>query len=238
MRSGRNQPSQHYASIQDGYRPCVNWVRSEFRLASGSHLRSRLPITFWALGSNTFEALENYRRADVITRQNTAANGLIAGVYEILIERQHVNNCAASGRPGDGGQFQRTSSGTAAPARTKINAAYADLLTQDFPNKADRRRRIQDRARQGGGLSAQVGSGDQAAQGATRSGGREEQLCRAFGLRRHGAKALEQRSAQHQPARHRARPACEYPGHCVEHARHRRPRARNHIAGDVVQVCH
>ena len=58
-----------------------------------------LPITFWALGSNTFEALDNYRRADVVTRQNTAANALIAGVYEILIERQHVNNALQADGP-------------------------------------------------------------------------------------------------------------------------------------------
>ena len=93
-----------------------------------------LPITFWALGSNTFEALENYRRADVITQQNTAANALIAGVYEILIERQHVNNSLQAADPATADNF-RDIERHRTVARTKINAAYADLLTQDFPNK-------------------------------------------------------------------------------------------------------
>jgi len=94
-----------------------------------------LPITFWALGSNTFEALENYRRADVITRQNTAANALIAGVYEILIERQYVNNALQAAGPATSQDRQDIERHRSA-ARTKISAAYADLLTQDFPNKA------------------------------------------------------------------------------------------------------
>jgi methyl-accepting chemotaxis protein len=94
-----------------------------------------LPITFWALGSNTFEALDNYRRADVITRQNTAANALIAGVYEILIERQHVNNSLQADGPATPDNF-RDIERHRSVARSKINAAYADLLKQDFPNKA------------------------------------------------------------------------------------------------------
>jgi methyl-accepting chemotaxis protein len=94
-----------------------------------------LPITFWALGSNTFEALENYRRADVVTQQNTAANALIAGVYEILIERQHVNNSLQAANSATADNF-RDIERHRTVARTKINAAYADLLKQDFPNKA------------------------------------------------------------------------------------------------------
>ena len=94
-----------------------------------------LPITFWALGSNTFEAIENYRRADVVTRQNTAANALIAGVYEILIERQHVNNALQASDPATPDDFRNIEKHRTV-ARTKINAAHADLLTQDFPNKA------------------------------------------------------------------------------------------------------
>jgi len=94
-----------------------------------------LPITFWALGSNTFEALENYRRADVITRQNTAANALVAGVYEILIERQYVNNALQATGPATPQDYQDIERHRSA-ARTKISAAYADLLAQDFPNKA------------------------------------------------------------------------------------------------------
>jgi methyl-accepting chemotaxis protein len=94
-----------------------------------------LPITFWALGLNTFEALENYRRADVVTRQNTAANALIAGVYEILIERQHVNNALQADGPATRENFADIERHRSA-ARNGINPAYADLLNQDFSNKA------------------------------------------------------------------------------------------------------
>ena len=94
-----------------------------------------LPITIWALGSNTFEALENYRRAEVVTRQNTAANALIAGVYEILIERQYVNNALQASGPATAEDFQDIDRHRSV-ARAKINSAFADLLAQDFPNKA------------------------------------------------------------------------------------------------------
>jgi hypothetical protein len=81
-----------------------------------------LPITFWALGSNTFEALENYRRADVITRQNTAANALIAGVYEILIERQYVNNALQANGPATSQDFADIERHRSA-ARSKIRTS-------------------------------------------------------------------------------------------------------------------
>lgn len=125
-----------------------------------------LPITFWALGSNMFEALENYRRSDVITRQNTAANALIAGVYEILIERQYVNNALQAAGPATAQDYQDIERHRSA-ARTKISAAYADLLTQDFPNKAAVVAEFKKRSRQGGGVSAPVGHRDQAEQSAT-----------------------------------------------------------------------
>src|SRR6476619_5262551 len=99
MPVGRNQHRQHE-------RQHPGWIPTMRRLGSigisariGIAFALALPITFWALGSNTFEALENYRRADVITRQNTAANALIAGVYEILIERQYVNNALQAAGP-------------------------------------------------------------------------------------------------------------------------------------------
>lgn len=93
-----------------------------------------LPITFWALGSNTFEALDNYRRAGVVTQQNTAANGLIAGVYEILIERQHVNNALQAAGPATADNFTDIERHRSV-ARAKISAAYTDLLRQEFPSK-------------------------------------------------------------------------------------------------------
>ena len=194
-----------------------------------------LPITFWALGSNTFEALDNYRRADMITRQNTAANALIAGVYEILIERQHVNNSLQADGPATPDNF-RDIERHRTVARTKINAAYADLLKQDFPNKA-----------------AVVAEFKTALEKAEEYRRRSDEAIRLPKAQRDpevvkssyavlsafvvtAPEALEQRAAQHQPARHRTRPACEYPGHLVEHARYGGPRARDHIAGDVIQV--
>src|SRR5438552_13013010 len=103
------------------------------RIAIASALT--LPIAFWAVGVQTKTALDQRQRAEIVASQNTAANGLIAGVYEILIERQFVNNAL-------------TAEGTATPvalaeiaryrnaARSKIEPAFADLFKHDFPKKA------------------------------------------------------------------------------------------------------
>ena len=58
-----------------------------------------LPIAFWALGVQTKAALDQRQRAEIAASQNAAANGLIAGVYEILIERQFVNNALSAEGP-------------------------------------------------------------------------------------------------------------------------------------------
>ena len=115
-----------------------------------------LPITFWALGANMFEALENYRRADIITRQNTAANALIAGVYEILIERQHVNNALQADGPATPDNF-RDIERHRTVARTQDQCGLCRPAEAGFPKQGRARRRVQDRAREGGGVSAQVG---------------------------------------------------------------------------------
>ena len=94
-----------------------------------------LPITFWALGSQTIEAWQQYRNADVVAKQNTAANALIAGVYEILIERQHVNNALQAEGPATPANLKSIAERRNA-SRSKIDAAYADLVEQDFPDKA------------------------------------------------------------------------------------------------------
>jgi len=108
-------------------------IRISTRVAIASALG--LPIAFWALGSQTLEAFDNYRRAEIVSSQNKAANGLIAGVYEILIERQYVNNAlqaeglASAADLANIAKYRNVS-------RSKIDAAYADLLKHDFPNRA------------------------------------------------------------------------------------------------------
>ena len=82
----------------------------------------------------------------MVTRQNTAANALIAGVYEILIERQHVNNSLQADRPATAADF-RAIGRHRTVAQTKIDAAYADLMKHDFPGKAALDRRVEDRSR-------------------------------------------------------------------------------------------
>jgi methyl-accepting chemotaxis protein len=112
----------------------LNSIRISTRVAIASALG--LPIAFWALGTHTIAALDNYRRAEVVTVQNSAANALIAGVYEILIERQHVNNALQADTPATAADLTQIARYRNA-ARSKIDAAYADLAKHDFPNKAE-----------------------------------------------------------------------------------------------------
>ncbi len=95
-----------------------------------------MPIAFWALGSNTIDAFHAYRQAETVAKQNAAANALIAGVYEILIERQYVNNALKAATPASPEDIANIEKRRAA-AMTRIQAAYADLKQQDFSGKAD-----------------------------------------------------------------------------------------------------
>src|SRR4051812_24213579 len=112
----------------------LNSMRISTRVAIASALG--LPIAFWALGTHTMTALDNYRRAEVITVQNSAANALIAGVYEILIERQYVNNALQADQPAVPSDLTEIARYRNA-ARSKIDAAYADLVKHDFPGKTE-----------------------------------------------------------------------------------------------------
>src|SRR5262245_40697443 len=94
-----------------------------------------LPITFWALGLQTWNAYDSYRRAEVVTKQNAAANILIAGVYEILLERAATGNALQAAAPASEADLAEIAKRRGA-ARSKIDAAYAELVEQDFPNKA------------------------------------------------------------------------------------------------------
>ncbi|MDO8877555.1 MAG: methyl-accepting chemotaxis protein [Pseudolabrys sp.] len=95
-----------------------------------------IPIAIWALSTELHRSWNVYRTAEVADRQNAAANALIMGVYEILIERQFVNNALQATQPANAGDLKNIET-YRAPARSKIDAAYDVLLTQDFPNKAE-----------------------------------------------------------------------------------------------------
>jgi len=107
-------------------------IKLTTRIAIASALT--LPIAFWALGVETKTALDQRQRAEIVASQNTAANGLIAGVYEILIERGSVNNALNAEGPATAAaqaEIERYRNA----ARSKINPAFADLDKYDFPRK-------------------------------------------------------------------------------------------------------
>jgi hypothetical protein len=94
-----------------------------------------LPILVWTLGRETYRAWTHYQNAGLVDQQNAAANNLIAGVYEILMERLATNNALLANDPAGGdvlAEIQKRRS----VAVQKINAAHAALSAQDFPNKA------------------------------------------------------------------------------------------------------
>jgi methyl-accepting chemotaxis protein len=107
-------------------------IKLSTRIAIASSLT--LPITFWALGAQTKTAIDNHAQAAVVSSQNTAANALIAGVYNILIERQYVNNALVAESPANAAALADIATYRDA-ARSKIEPAFADLLKYDFPRK-------------------------------------------------------------------------------------------------------
>jgi methyl-accepting chemotaxis protein len=108
-------------------------IKLSTRIAIASALT--LPIAFWALGVQTKTALEQRQRAEIVASQNPAANELIAGVYEILIERQFVNSALNADGSANGATLTEIARYRNA-ARSKIEPALADLDKFDFPKKA------------------------------------------------------------------------------------------------------
>ena len=51
-----------------------------------------IPVLLWIVGTEFYRSWINYQNSQVATAQTTAANDLIGGVYNILIERQAVNS--------------------------------------------------------------------------------------------------------------------------------------------------
>ena len=62
------------------------------------------------------------------------SSDLIMGVYNILIERQFINNALMAENPAGAGDLKNIQD-YRGPAVAKIDAAFAELLRQDFPNK-------------------------------------------------------------------------------------------------------
>src|SRR5665647_2509412 len=58
-----------------------------------------LPILVWQLGKDTVQSFRSFGAMKVLDRQNAAANTLIAGVYEILLERLGTNNALLAEQP-------------------------------------------------------------------------------------------------------------------------------------------
>jgi len=93
-----------------------------------------LPVLAWALGTNTYHGWKAYQNAKLVDEQNGAANNLIAGVYEILMERLATNNALLANDPAGAdvlAEIQKRRS----VAVQKIPAAHVALSGQDFPNK-------------------------------------------------------------------------------------------------------
>jgi methyl-accepting chemotaxis protein len=95
-----------------------------------------IPIAIWALSTEMNRSWNVYRTAEVADQQNAAANALITGVYNILIERQYVNSALQAVEPANAEDIKNIQT-YRVPAKIKIDAAIAKLLTQEFPNKAE-----------------------------------------------------------------------------------------------------
>jgi len=94
-----------------------------------------LPILSWQLGKDTVQSFRSYDEVKVLERQNAAANILIAGVYEVLLERLATNNALLADQPA-GSDVVSAIEKFRSVAVPKISAAYADLSAQEFSNKA------------------------------------------------------------------------------------------------------
>jgi methyl-accepting chemotaxis protein len=94
-----------------------------------------MPIVIYQLGVDAIDSVRRYGDARMIYRQNAAANNLIAGVYEILMERLAINNALQAGEPAGAAELKEIEVRRGGAVK-KISAAYDDLNAQDFPNKA------------------------------------------------------------------------------------------------------
>src|SRR5215470_7057135 len=93
-----------------------------------------LAIVAWQVGSDAFQAFRTFSQIRTLDQQNAAANNLIAGVYEILMERLATNNALLADQPADSSMLSEIEKRRSDAVR-KISAAQADLNQQEFPNK-------------------------------------------------------------------------------------------------------
>ena len=97
-----------------------------------------LPILAWKIGVETVDSFRTYRNTQILHElepQNTSANNLIAGVYEILMERLATNNALVADVLAGAPTLAEISKRRTAAVQ-KISAAYAALSAQEFPNKS------------------------------------------------------------------------------------------------------
>src|SRR5215471_9470286 len=94
-----------------------------------------MPIVVWKVAEDAVHSFATYRATQVLERQNADANMLIAGVYEILMERLATNNALQADQPAGAADLEEIAKRRAAAVQ-KISAAYQDLVDQDIPNKA------------------------------------------------------------------------------------------------------
>jgi methyl-accepting chemotaxis protein len=93
-----------------------------------------IPIAMWALFAEASRSWQLSRTAEIADQQNRSANALILGVYDILIERQFINNALQAADPA-GTTALKNIKDNRTPAVAKIDAAFADLMKQDFAGK-------------------------------------------------------------------------------------------------------
>ncbi len=104
-----------------------------------------LPICAWQLGKSAYEAWQSYRTFQLLERQNVSAGNLIAGTYEILMERLAMNNALQADQPAETdtvSEIERRRSAAVA----KITAALAELHTHELTHKSSLLGRLHDAA--------------------------------------------------------------------------------------------
>ena len=93
-----------------------------------------LPITIFGLAKGALDAIDRYASARVVDEQTAAANNLISGVYEILMERLATNNALQGPTAADSAVLQEIKVRRTAAVQ-KMTAAAQALQSQTFPNK-------------------------------------------------------------------------------------------------------
>jgi methyl-accepting chemotaxis protein len=93
-----------------------------------------LPITIFGLTKNMLDAINRYSSAVAVDEQTAAANNLISGVYEILMERLATNNALQGAAAADSTVLQEIKVRRTAAVQ-KMTAAAQALQKHNFPNK-------------------------------------------------------------------------------------------------------